>query len=337
VGNDTTIDALVVIYIPPLITDPQEIAAAIARGAGAVPAEKPVLSVFISSHAAPVELNTGPRGALPTYNFPENAAHALAAAARYRRWRDRPGGRPLQLSAFAHDAVRAVVDRVLHSHNEPVWLEPADLATVLRAADIDWAVSEVVVPSEAGTAAERLGYPLVAKVVSPDVLHKTDVGGVILGLNSPTEVQEAVNTLCTRMQQIEARLEGILLQREISSGLEALIGVTTDPTFGPLVVCGLGGTLVEVLHDVAFRLPPVTDRDATEMLASLRAGVLLDGYRGLPPGDREALTTMIMRVSALVESIPELREMDLNPVKVLPPGQGTIVVDGRMRLAPLSR
>lgn len=333
VGNDPTIDALVVIYIPPLITDPQEIAAAIAAGAGTVPAEKPVLSVFISSHAPPAELHTGPRGALPTYTFPENAAHALAAAARYQRWRDRPQGRLLQLAPFAHDAVRAVVDRALESHQDPVWLEPADIATILRAADIEWAASEVVTPSEAVHVAERLGYPLVAKVVSPDVVHKTDVGGVILGLNSPAEVQEAVNTLCARMQQIEARLEGILLQREISSGLEALIGVTTDPTFGPLVVCGLGGTLVEVLHDVAFRLPPVTDRDAAEMLASLRAGVLLDGYRGLPPGDREALTTMIMRVSALVESMPELREMDLNPVKVLPPGQGTIVVDGRMRLA----
>jgi acetate---CoA ligase (ADP-forming) len=113
------------------------------------------------------------------------------------------------------------------------------------------------------------------------------------------------------------------------------VGITTDETFGPLVVCGLGGTLVEILHDVAFRLPPVTDLDADEMLARLRASRLLDGYRGAPPADRDALVSIILRVSALVESIPELLELDLNPVKVLPPGRGAMVVDGRMRLGPL--
>ena len=137
------------------------------------------------------------------------------------------------------------------------------------------------------------------------------------------------------MRDIGARLDGVLLQREVSSGIEAFVGATTDPTFGPLVVCGLGGTLVEVLHDVAFRLPPVTDRDAAEMLRSLRTSVLLDGYRGAPPGDRDALASLILRVSALVESIPELLELDLNPIKILTPGQGAIVVDGRVRIGPL--
>lgn len=118
------------------------------------------------------------------------------------------------------------------------------------------------------------------------------------------------------------------------SGLEALVGVTTDPLFGPLLVCGLGGTLVEVLHDVTFRLTPVSDLDAAEMLTTLRANVLLDGYRGAPPGDRAALINVILRVSALVESVPELQELDLNPVKILGPGAGAIALDGRMRLAP---
>jgi acyl-CoA synthetase (NDP forming) len=148
-------------------------------------------------------------------------------------------------------------------------------------------------------------------------------------------VAAAVNTLVERLQRVGARLDGILLQRQVSGGLEALVGVTTDPTFGPLVVCGLGGTLVEVLHDVAFRLPPVSALDAAEMLATLRASRLLDGYRGMPAADRDALVAVILRVSALVESIPELRELDLNPVKVLPPGRGAVVVDGRMRLGPL--
>jgi len=128
------------------------------------------------------------------------------------------------------------------------------------------------------------------------------------------------------------RLDGILLQREVRDGLEALVGVTSDPTFGPLVVCGLGGVLVELLRDVAFRLTPVSDLDAAEMIAKLRSSALLDGYRGGLPGDRDALIDVIMRVSALVEIAPEIREIDLNPVKVLVPGKGAIVVDGRMRV-----
>jgi acyl-CoA synthetase (NDP forming) len=335
VGADPGIDAVVVIYIPPLVTHPEEIAQAIAQGAGTVPAHKPVLTVFISSRGAPHVLSTGPRGKLPSYSFPENAAQALAAAARYKRWRERPLGTPFTLSPFAQSAVRAVIDRVLVNAQEPLWLPPADLVTVLRAIGIECAVAEQTTPADAVATAERLGYPLVAKIISPDVLHKSDVGGVIMGLDSAAAVATAATTLVERLHQAGARLDGILLNREVAGGLEALVGVTVDPTFGPLIVCGLGGTLVEVLHDVAFRLPPVSDVDATEMLATLRASRLLDGYRGMPPADRDALVSVILRVSALVESLPELRELDLNPVKVLPRGQGVMVVDGRMRLGPL--
>ena len=284
VGADATIDALVVIYIPPLVTDPAEIAQAIAHGVGTVPAQKPVLTVFMTSQGIPDTLNTGPRGTLPTYLFPENAALALSAAVRYGRWRSRPRGTPSYLSPFAHSAVRAVIDRVLAQASESVWLQPGDLATVLGAAGITLAAAEQTTPAEAVATAERLGYPLVAKIVSPDVLHKSDVGGVLLGLDTPAAVASAVETLVARTQRIGARLDGILLQRQVSSGIEALVGVTTDPLFGPLLVCGLGGTLVEVLHDVAFRLTPVSDSDAAEMLTKLRANVLLEGYRGAPPG-----------------------------------------------------
>jgi acyl-CoA synthetase (NDP forming) len=228
-----------------------------------------------------------------------------------------------------------VIDRVLAQDSESLWLPPGDLATVLGAAGIPLAATEQTTPAEAVATAERLGYPLVAKIVSPDVLHKSDVGGVLLGLDTPAAVASAVETLVARTQRIGARLDGILLQRQVSSGIEALVGVTTDPLFGPLLVCGLGGTLVEVVRDVAFRLTPVSDSDAAEMLTKLRANTLLEGYRGAPPGDREALIALLLRVSALVESIPELQEFDLNPVKVLAPGEGVIALDGRMRLAPL--
>jgi acyl-CoA synthetase (NDP forming) len=176
----------------------------------------------------------------------------------------------------------------------------------------------------------------VAKVISPDIVHKSDMGGVLMGLQNQTDIATAVDTLVQRVRDIGARLDGVLLQREVTGGVEALVGVTTDPTFGPLLVCGLGGTLVEIFRDVAFRVPPVTDVDAVEMLAKLHAGRLLDGYRGAPAADRQALIGIILRISALIECIPELRELDLNPIKVRPERQGAIVVDGRMRLSPLT-
>jgi acyl-CoA synthetase (NDP forming) len=162
------------------------------------------------------------------------------------------------------------------------------------------------------------------------------MGGVIMGVQNQTYVTTAVELLVQRTQDIGARLDGILLQREVAGGVEALVGVTSDPTFGPLLVCGLGGTLVEIFRDVAFRIPPVTDVDAADMLAKLHAGRLLDGYRGAPAADREALIGVILRISALIECIPEMQELDLNPLKVRPKGQGAVVVDGRMRLRPLS-
>jgi acetyl coenzyme A synthetase (ADP forming)-like protein len=335
VGTDPNVDALVVIYIPPMISKPDEIADAIARGAGTVPRHKPVLSVFISSKGAPSILSTGGRGPLPAYTFPEGAALALSAAERYGRWRSRPRGNVFTLDAFARGTIRAVIDRILTRTTEPQWVEPRDLATMLRAAGVEFAASEQTSPTEAVSTAERMGYPLVAKVIAPEIVHKSDVGGVIMRLESAEAVARAVDTLVTRVQAIGARLDGILLQREVRDGLEALVGVTTDPTFGPLVVCGLGGVLVELLRDVAFCLTPVSDIDAAEMLAKLRSSPLLDGYRGGLPGDRDALIQVIMRISALVDIAPEIREIDLNPVKVLVPGKGAIAVDGRMRVGPV--
>jgi len=230
--------------------------------------------------------------------------------------------------------VRAVVERALKDADGSIWLGPEDITTILRAAGIEVALTQRASVADAPQVANGIGYPLVAKVIAPGVTHKSDIGGVIMGLHSPLAVAEAAVTLADRARTAGAVLEGVLLQREVQGGIEALVGVTTDPTFGPLLVCGLGGVMVEMIHDVAFRLSPVTDIDAREMLATLRTGRLLDGYRGAAPGDREALVAVLRRVSALIEAIPELTEMDLNPVKVLPPGKGAIVVDARMRLRP---
>ncbi len=337
VGNDPAVDTLVAIYIPPMVTRPEEVAAAIARGAGAVAAEKPVLSVFLAARGWPPALAQGPHGPIPSFTFPENAALALAKAHRYARWRARPRGTPLNLTPFAHSAVRAIIDRALKDATKPRWLAPAELAGLLRAAQISFAPAEVTTVEEAEAAAQRLGYPLVAKIVAPGAPHKSEIGGVIMDLKSAAEVAAAARTLQARTQKAAIELTGILLQRQIGEGIEFMVGATADPTLGPLLLCGVGGRAVELLGDVALRLHPVTDIDAGEMIAQLRSRRLLEGFRGAPPGDRQALAAVIMKVSALVEAIPELLELDLNPIKVLPPGDGAVVVDARMRVAPPAR
>lgn len=336
VGRDPAIDAVVGICVPLFPERRAEVGAAMARGAALVPPEKPVLSVFLSSQGAPSSLDEGPRGAIPSFHFPENAARALGRVVRYGEWRRRPEGESLTLEPFALETIRAVLRRCRETRPADPWLGTEDVQTILRVAGIEMTPGRVVPVGEAASEASRLGFPLVAKAVAPGLLHKSDVGAVLLDLHGPEEVAAAAQLIARRVEDLGLPLDGILLQRQVPEGIEALVGVTTDPNFGPLVVCGFGGVLVELLHDVSFRLPPVSDVDAGEMLDRLQTSRLLDGYRGRPAGDRQALIDVIRRVSALVEAIPELEELDLNPVKVLPPGRGAVVVDGRMRLGPVT-
>jgi len=334
VGNDSSVDAVVVICIPVVASQTDDIAHAIARGAERIPADKPILTNFLSSRGAPRVLSQGARGAIPSFAFPEDAAIALSAAARYGAWRRKPRGKFETLTAFERDAVRAVIDRVVEGADGPRWLGNEDLSTVLRAARIPFAESVDVRTADAVAAAGRLGYPLVVKVSSPAVLHKSDVGGVILGVESDESLAEAIATLSRRMEAAGHRLERVLLQRQVIGGVESLVGVTVDAVFGPLLVVGMGGVLVELLGDASFHLTPVSDLDAREMIDRLRSRALFDGFRGAEPADRDALVHLVLRVSALVEAVPELVELDLNPVKVLARGAGAVAVDGRMRVKP---
>jgi len=331
-GADPDVDSLILIYLPPGLHPADEMFKAMQDAIERVPAEKPVLAVLMSAHGLPPLVCAEPRGRIPAYGFPENAAVALSAAYQYSAWRKREKGNILTLDAHAKQEIRALIGRALASAAGPVWLNTSDLAAILHAAGIDFAAAQEASLDEAPALAERLGYPLVAKVQAEGVLHKSDVGGVLLGLKSRAEVTAAVATLAERMKAIGVRLERVLLQREVREGIEALAGVTVDPNFGPMLVCGLGGVLVEVIKDVAFHLPPASDTDAAGMISQFRTSVLLNGYRGAPAGDREALVQVIQRVSALIEVIPELQELDLNPIKVLPPGRGAVVVDGRMKI-----
>jgi acyl-CoA synthetase (NDP forming) len=268
--------------------------------------------------------------AVPTFLFPESAAVALARAVQHGEWRRRDPGVEARLDPEIESGIRGLVEAALSSvPEEGGWLDPDTVDLILQKAGLRVPRSKfVAVEEEAVTAAEELDAPVVVKVISESALHKSDVGGVVLGVEGEDEVRRAFRQVTGAVDEAE----GVLVQEYIPGGHEVLIGMTQDPNFGPLVVFGLGGIYVELLQDVAFRIHPLTDVDAGEMMRETKGFRLLEGYRNQPMGDVAALEEMLLRVSGLITAVPEMMEMDLNPVKVLEPGQGVVVVDARMKI-----
>jgi acyl-CoA synthetase (NDP forming) len=205
---------------------------------------------------------------------------------------------------------------------------------VLAEAGIPCAVARLATTAEeAAAAAREVGLPAVVKVVSPDIVHKTDVGGVRLGLKTPEEVSQAFHevTAAARQHMPQARILGVSVQRQAAPGVEVIVGMSKDPQFGPVIMFGLGGILVELFRDVSFRIVPLEPRDARQMIREIKGLPLLMGYRGQPPADLDALERLILRVSELVEAYPEIAELDLNPVFARP--DGAEAVDARIVLS----
>ncbi len=316
---DDAIDSLVVIFIPPIASNPDEVAAAIVEGAAG--ARKPVLATFMSAKGAPPVL-----APIPCYPFPESAVIALARSAAYGEWKRQPAGKVPKLENVDAARGRAVVDRALERRGG--WLGPLETEEFLSAFGIPVAPMRLArTEADAIAAAKDLGFPVVLKAVGPTILHKTEVGGVRLNLADEAAVRAACKDLKKRLGE---DLTDYLVQPMVPGGVEVIAGVTNDSTFGPLVLYGSGGTLVELLADVAFRLQPLTNVDVDAMLDEVRGTALLRGYRGAAPLDERALKDLLLRLSALVDACPEVREMDLNPVKVL--ARGLKVVDARVRI-----
>jgi acyl-CoA synthetase (NDP forming) len=230
-------------------------------------------------------------------------------------------------------AARAIEAARRRAGEGPAWLRPDEVRETLLAYRIP--VPESVLArtaDEAAAAARRLGFPVVVKLASDRITHKSDVGGVVLDVRSEDETREAFDRISRRIEAAGRRadMDGVTVQPLVREGVEAIVGVTQDPSFGPLLMFGLGGVHVELLRDVAFRIQPLTERDAHDMVRAVRGYPLLEGYRGAAPGDVAALEQTLMRVSQLAEDHPDLVEMDLNPIKVLRPGQGCTVVDARI-------
>jgi acetate---CoA ligase (ADP-forming) len=333
IAEDPNVDAVISIFLPPLATQPDDVARALSAAVDSLTVQKPVLCVFMSAQPLP-ELDTPGRGHVPGYHTPEPAAIALGHAVRYAEWRARPLEDPATLADVQREDAGVLLGNALLRGAD--WLTPDEVRRLLGTYGVGVVDQRLAAtPAEAAQAAAELGGEVALKAVAPGLLHKSDVGGVHLGLDGPAAVRLAADEIAAAVSAATGSgPNGFLVQRMVPAGIEMLIGVVNDPQFGPTVACGAGGTLVEVLKDVAVRLSPLTRGDAASMLRELRSFPLLEGYRGARRCDVDALEDVLLRSSALAEDHPEIAEMDCNPVIV--GGSGAVVVDARVRVAPAS-
>jgi acetyl coenzyme A synthetase (ADP forming)-like protein len=321
---DEQVDAVLVIFIPPLVTKGEDVAATIRR-ATSTRSGKPVLAIFMSAEPALPLLEP-----VPCFRFPEAAASALARAVAYGEWRRRPAGTRPDLEKVDEAAARRIVDGALSRARG--WLTPEEADALLTSVGIPVAAGSVVEnEDDAAGAASRLGFPVVMKAVGPDIIHKTELGGLRLNLTTPDDVRAAWRDL---RAQLDDRMTGALVQEMVTGGVEMLIGALDDPTFGPVIACATGGTLTELMADSQVRVHPLTDVDAFDMINGLRGAALLRGYRGQARVDEPALRDALLRLSLLVGVCPEIRELDVNPLLVL--SDGVRALDVRVRVAPLT-
>lgn len=304
--KDPKVDALIAIFVSPVITDPQAIAEAVI--AGTKNAKKPVLACFMGNVKVGVEEGVEKKRRIPFYIFPESAARSLAAMEKYKRWRDKPEG--------------TIIDYKVDKDRAAAAIGKAQAGSPL-AADLVWEVlsayglkvartREASSSGQAVEAAEEMGYPVVMKISSPKIMHKTDVGGVIKDIRSANDVVTAFKTMRAAFPQAGAKLR-VAVQPMIESGREVIMGATQDPVFGPLIMFGLGGIYVETLRDVSFRIHPITDVDAVEMIDSIRGRALLEGVRGEAAVHKESMVDTLLRVSQLMTDFPGIKELDINP------------------------
>jgi acyl-CoA synthetase (NDP forming) len=335
---DKNVDSVIVIFVPPLVTGAPDVARAIL--AGAAGSKKPILSCFMGTHGVPESLRSLNEGHIPSYAFPEAAARTLARAAAYGEWRDAPAGKVPTIPGVDPERGKKAIERALADATEPRWMDQESLAGILAAYGVRTPTVRIAMNrGEAAVAAKSVGFPVVLKVKSPEIVHKSDIGGVKLGLRTEEEAARAFDEIAValKMAKPDARFEGVTVESMVTGGVETIVGMTRDPLFGPVVLFGLGGVAVELLRDVSVRVAPLTDRDAEEMVREIRGYPLLDGYRGAAPSNTASLLDLLHRVSRMAVEHPEIQELDLNPVLVAPGSAPCIALDARMRVNPVAQ
>jgi acetyltransferase len=329
--DDPKVDSLVVIVTPQAMTEIEKTAHAIGRLSEDT--DKPILACFMGEARVDAGIRVLREYGVPNYPYPERVAVTLAAMDSYRREKDRPIFEP-EPCEVCEPPVRELFDKVREEGR--VSIGDTEAREVLEAYGFPVPESRLAESAEeAVDIAQEIGFPVVLKVASPDILHKTDVGGVKLNLTSATDVRDAYDLIVYRAGRYvpDARVWGCLVQEMVTEGREILVGMNRDPQFGPLVAFGLGGIYVEALKDVAFRIAPFSREEAREMIHEIRSYPLLAGVRGEPPADHEAMVDALMRISQLVTDFPEILELDINPLTVFEEGQGATAIDMRLVLA----
>ena len=320
---------MIVIFTPPLVTRAEDVAEAIVEAVNALGRSKPVLAVFLSAQETPAELRST-EVSIPSYAFPETAAIALARAARYREWRDRPETAAPSFEDIRRDEAAAVVATALCRGDG--WLNAEEIAVLMSCYGLPLVEQRIVATAEeAGVAAEDIGGSVALKGIAPGVIHKTEAGAVRLYLENAEQVRAAASEMSEQLKVNRQVPTGFVVQRMAQKGVEMLVGVVHDPQFGPVVACGAGGVQVELLRDVSVRLTPLAKADASEMIRGLKTYPLLTGFRGAPVCDVAALEEGLLRVSAMVEDIPQISELDCNPFLVHE--RGATILDARIRVS----
>ena len=328
--RDPNVDSVLAVLTPQAMTRPKETAEKL--GSASAQSRKPVLACFMGGNAIAQAQEVLNKHKIPNYPYPERAVQSLAKMAEYREWCDEPPDEPVPIAADK-EAVRAVFAAARQENR--VNLGEIEAREVLKAYGL--AVPESYIArsaDEAAAHAEKIGFPVVMKIVSPDILHKSDIGGVRVGVRDQQEAMDVFELMMLRVRRYapDAVIRGVFVQEMIQAGREVIIGSTRDPQFGPLVMFGLGGIYVEVLKDVSFRVAPFGERHAGRMIEEIRSAPLLRGARGERSSDVEAIVKCLLTVSQMVTDFPEIVEMDINPLKVREPGAGAVAVDARITI-----
>jgi acetyl coenzyme A synthetase (ADP forming)-like protein len=333
-ANDKGNDAVLAIFVPPVATDLAAMETAIRSVAPIYwRRRKPLLACFLGERGFKAKLGSMGRF-VPSYPFPEEAITSLVRAIEYVETRSKPKGKIPKFSGLKREKAHHIIELALaRSDQEPVWLTAAEANDLLLCYGIRVANSGAAkTADEAAEIASKLRFPVAVKLDSASLVHKTDVGGVVLGLNSQNEVRQAFNDIKAKLAGLGriSEMQGVVVQEMVKGGIETIAGVTQDPSFGPLIMFGSGGIYAELVRDVVLRLHPLTDLDAREMITSIKMAKLFEGFRGAPPSDIKAVADLLLRLSAMVEDLPQINELDFNPVTVMPAGEGYWVIDAKL-------
>ena len=331
--EDPGVDAVIASFVPPLGVHAEDVARAITDTAAG--REEPTFAVLMGRKGLKESRALLHAASVPAFIFPESAVRALVGMDRYRRWLERPAGEVRCFEDVNVRRVKGLLEKALRRGRSR--LSECDALDLLEAYGIPVAPSRAAATAEeAIEAAGAVGYPVVLKVMAPEIKHKSDIGGVIVGLQSAREVRGAYHEVMDQLAEKGVSsddVDGVLIQQMVTGGRETIIGTAFDPSFGPLIMFGLGGIYVEALGDVVFRVHPVSDIDAAEMIRQVKGYRLLEGVRGEKGVDLAALQEAIQRISQLVGDFPQVAELDINPFVVFEPGRQPTAVDARVVLS----